>query len=151
MTLRRLFRSIIALTVAAGLMSAPAAATSFVKTDVTAGGTMQAANTHAAHMHAMEMHAMEVPAMEVPAMDSQATNPQAVTGEMPCCPDEGGASDCACPLLALCMLSISIPLPADAAALVTRHPRREAFSTRDDAWVQGLSGRPPDHPPRTMI
>jgi hypothetical protein len=127
MTLRRLLKSMIALTLAAGLVSAPLAATAFAKPDASLSG---------------EMH----------AMDMQATDMQAMAGDMTCCPDEGKAGDCAsCPLLALCMLSISIPLPAEAAALVTRDPLREAFSARDDAWVPGLGAHPPDHPPRTRI
>lgn len=141
MNLRRLFRSIIALTVAAGLMSAPLATTAFAKPDASAGGEMHAMHTHATDTHAVDMH----------ATDSHAMDSQAMAGDMPCCPDENKANDCACPLLALCMMSISIPLPADAAALVTRNPLRKTFSTRDDAWVQGLSAHPPDHPPRTLI
>jgi hypothetical protein len=122
MALRRLFRLIIALTVAAGLVSAPLSATAFAQPHAAMSG---------------EMHAMDA---------------QAMAGDMSCCPDEGKADDCgSCPLLALCMISISIPLPAEAAALVARDPLREAFSTRDDAWVQGLGAHPPDHPPRTNV
>jgi hypothetical protein len=122
MTLRRLLKLMIALTVAAGLVSAPLSATAFAKPQAPVSG----------EMHAMDAHAM--------------------AGDMPCCPDEGKAGDCgSCPPLALCMLSISIPLPAEAAALVTRDPLREAFSAHDDAWVPGLGAHPPDHPPRTRI
>jgi len=121
MNLRRLLKLMIALTVAAGLVSAPLGATAFAKPHASVSGAM---------------HAMDA---------------QAVADDMPCCPDEGKASDCACPLLALCALSISIPLPAEAAAIVTRDPLREAFVTRDDAWVQGLGAHPPDHPPRTHV
>lgn len=131
MNLRRLFRSIIALAVAAGLMSAPLAATAFARPGAAIGG---------------EMHAMNMDAAA-----SQATDMRAMADQMPCCPDEGKANDCRCPLLALCMLSISIPLPAGAAGLMTRDPLRETFSARDDAWVQGLAAHPPDHPPRTLI
>jgi len=128
---RRLFKSIVALAVAAGLMFAPLAATAaLAKADPSVGG----------ERHAMDMHAMDAPA----------TDMQAMADDMPCCPDEGKAGDCACPLVALCMLSISIPLP-EAGALVTREALRNAFSTRDDAWVQGLNAHPPDHPPRTSV
>jgi hypothetical protein len=121
MNLRRLSRWVIALTVAAGLVSAPLAA-SFAKPHASVGG-------------------------DIVVMDAQA-----MAGEMPCCPDEGIAGDCAtCPLMALCMLSTSIPLPAETAALVTRELLREAFAARDDAWVQGLAGHPPDHPPRNDV
>ena len=122
MNLRRLLKLMIALSVAAGLVSAPLSATAFAKPQASVSG---------------EMHAMDARAM---------------AGDMSCCPDQGQASDCAsCPLLALCMISISIPLPAEAAALATRDPLREAFSAHDDAWVQGLGAHPPDHPPRTQI
>ena len=123
MNLRRLSRWVIALTVAAGLVSAPLAA-SFAKPHASVAG---------------DMHAMDG--------DTHAT-----PGDMPCCPDEGIAGDCAtCPLMALCMLSTSIPLPAETAALVTRESLREAFAAGDDAWVQGLAGHPPDHPPRNDV
>jgi hypothetical protein len=124
MTLRRLFNLIIALTVTAGLLSTPFAATSLAKPQASVAG---------------DMHAMDGDVHAMPA-------------DSPCCPDEGKASDCAgCPLMALCMLSTSIPLPAETAALVTRDPLREAFSARSDAWVQGLAGHPPDHPPRNIV
>ncbi len=124
MTLRRLFKLMIALTVTAGLFSAPFAAPSFAKPHAPVAG---------------EMHATD-------------GDTQAITADMPCCPDESKPGDCAsCPLMALCMLSTTIPLPADAAALVTREALREAFSARDDAWAQGLGGHPPDHPPRSHV
>lgn len=126
MILRRLFKSIVALAVAAGLMFAPLAATAaLAKADPSVSE-----QTYATDVHAMGTLAM--------------------ADEMPCCPDEGKAGDCACPLLALCMLSISIPLQ-EVGSLVTRDPLRNAFSTRDDAWVQGLDAHPPDHPPRTHV
>jgi hypothetical protein len=131
MTLRRLFKLIIALTVTAGLLSTPFAATSLAKPQASVAGDM----------HAMDgdMHAMS-------------SDTQAMPADRPCCPDEGKASDCAgCPLMALCMLSTSIPPPAETAALVTPDPLREAFSARSDAWVQGLAGHPPDHPPRNIV
>src|SRR3954466_15182201 len=135
MTLRRLFNLIIALTVTAGLLSVPFAATSFAKPHGSTAG---------------DIHATDA-GMQAMSSDTQAmsSDTQAMPADMPCCPDEGKAGDCAsCPLLALCMLSTSIPLPADTAALVTRVPLREAFAARDDAWVQGLTGHPPDYPPR---
>ncbi len=117
MSLRRLFKLIIAFTVTAGLLSVPFAAPSFAKPHASVAGDMQA-----------------------------------MPLDMPCCPDEGKVSDCpSCPLMALCMLSTSMPLPAGASGLVAREPLREAFSARDDAWVQGLAGHPPDHPPRSNV
>jgi hypothetical protein len=84
--------------------------------------------------------------------ETQVVDVQAVVDDMPCCPGEDQAKDCAgCPLMALCVLSTSIPLLAEAAALVTRDPRREAFAARHDAWMRGLAGHPPDHPPRSNV
>jgi len=138
MTLRRLFKLIIALTVTAGLLSMPFAAPSFARPPASVTGDM----------HAMDgdMHAMS---SDTQAMSSDT---QAMPADMPCCPDEGKASDCAgCPLMALCMLSTSIPLPADTGALAVRDLLLAVFSARDDAWVQGLTGHPPDHPPRSNV
>jgi hypothetical protein len=124
MTLRRLFKLIIALTVTAGLLSMPFAAPSFARPHASVTG---------------EMHALD-------------TDAQAMPADMTCCPDQGQASDCAgCPLMALCMLSTSIPLPADTSALAVRDLLLAVFSARDDAWVQGLTGHPPDHPPRSNV
>ena len=131
MTLRRLFKLIIALTVTTGLLSTPFAAPSLAKPNAPLAG---------------DMHAMDA--------DTHATSSDAhaMSADKPCCPDEGKMSDCAsCPLMALCMLSTSIPLPADASALVTREPLRKPFSAGNDAWVQGLAGHPPDHPPRSNV
>lgn len=131
MTLRRLLNLIIALTVTAGLLSAPSAATPFARPHAAVAG---------------DMHATDG---DTPAMSSDT---QAMSGDTPCCPDQGEASDCAgCPLMALCMLSTSMPLPADASTLVMREALRKTFSSRDDAWVQGLAGHPPDHPPRSNV
>jgi hypothetical protein len=85
-------------------------------------------------------------------MHTMSNDTQATAGDRPCCPDQGQANDCAgCPLMALCLVSASIALPAAAVALVTREPLRQAFSARDDAWVPGLGGHPPDHPPRSHV
>jgi len=136
MTLRRLLNLVIALTVTAGLLSTPFAAPSFAKPQV------------AGDMHAMDGDKHAMPA-DMPAMSSDTP---AMSSDTPCCPDEGKASDCAsCPLMALCMLSTSIPLPAGASALATRDLLLAVFSAHDDAWVQGLAGHPPDHPPRSNV
>jgi hypothetical protein len=72
--------------------------------------------------------------------------------EMPCCPDQAKAKDCGgCPFVALCMLSISLPAPSSAGALVERYPLRTTFATIDDLLIDGLAAKPPDHPPRTVV
>src|SRR5689334_21081335 len=77
---------------------------------------------------------------------------QAMSADMPCCPDEGKAGDCdSCPLFALCMLTMSIPLPSEVGTLTKRDPLREAFAAQNDEWIDGLRARPPGHPPRTNV
>src|SRR5262245_40019360 len=94
---RRLLNLLIAVTVAAGLLSAPFAAPAIAKSHhaVVAGEAM------AADMHVMagEDHAM--------------------ADDMPCCPDDGKARGCeSCPLLALCSLSMPISGPALASQFI---------------------------------
>jgi membrane protease subunit (stomatin/prohibitin family) len=132
---RKLFDWLIALTVAAGLLVAPVAAPAM------------------AALHAM----------------AAADGMQAMAGDMPCCPDEQDqkakdqkardqkaqdqkTKDCgSCPFVALCMLTITMPAPDGAAALVDRTFSRSAFALPDDLLIDGLGEHPPDHPPRTIV
>lgn len=94
------------------------------------------------------------PAKMQMASDDQASNDQAsaMADDMPCCPDQTKSKTCdGCPFAALCMLSVSLPLPAGATSLVARHPLRSAFSAHDDRLLDGLGAKPPDHPPRTKV
>jgi hypothetical protein len=123
MSPRQLFKWLIALTVAAGLLSAPLAAPALAK-------------AHHAPM-AGEMQAMA----DMHAMDDG----------MPCCPDEGNAKGCdSCPLLALCSLTIPISAPSGA-SVVPDQTAQTAFAFPDDLLIDGLGARPPDHPPRTIV
>lgn len=71
---------------------------------------------------------------------------------MPCCPDQTKSKGCdSCPLVALCMLTISLPAPSGVGVLVERYPLRMAFATNNDLLIDGLGGKPPDHPPRTIV
>lgn len=125
---RRLFNWLIALTVAAGLLSAPLAAPAVAKSHHAASG---------------EMHA---------GMNMMAGEMQAMADDMPCCPDEGKAKGCdSCPLLALCSLTIPIPAPSSAFVLAPDATARTAFAFLDDLLIDGLSARPADHPPRTIV
>ena len=82
----------------------------------------------------------------------QAMSDQAVAEDMPCCPDQTKSRGCAdCPLLALCMLSISLPAPAGAMSVITRIPSQSGFAARDDLLLDGLGAEPPDHPPRILV
>ena len=136
MSLRRLLNLLIALTVAAGLLSVPFAAPAVAKAHHVAGGVMHAmdGDTHAMSGDADgDMHAM--------------------SDAMPCCPDEGiPAKDCdACPLMALCSLTIPIPAPSGFFAHTPEATAQAAFAFPDDLLIDGLGARPPDHPPRTMV
>jgi hypothetical protein len=71
---------------------------------------------------------------------------------MPCCPDQTKAKDCdSCPFVALCMLSISLPVPSSTGVLIERDALRTAFAAIDDLLIDGLDAKPPDHPPRSFV
>lgn len=121
----RLFNLLMALTVAAGFLSAPFAAS---------------AVAGAPHMAvAGELHAMD-------------GGGQAMTEGMPCCPDEGKAKGCdSCPLMALCSLTMPVPAPSGIATATPGATAETAFAFPDDLLIDGLSARPPDHPPRSGV
>src|SRR5215469_8644777 len=100
MHLRRPVNFLIAVLVAAGLIYAPFAAPLLAK-------SAQAAIGSSAEMRGMaEMHAM--------------------ADDMPCCPDQKADDGCTCPLLALCALAVSLPVPSGDGWLV-RQSSRNAF------------------------
>lgn len=79
---------------------------------------------------------------------------QAMADDMPCCPDQQDqkVKDCGyCPFIALCMLTITMPAPHGAGALVDRDFSRSAFALPDDLLIDGIGEHPPDHPPRTFV
>ena len=133
--MRRLLNLLIALSVAAGLVSVPFAAPAVAKPHHVAGGVV----------HAMDgdTHAM--------AGDADC-DMQATSDAMPCCPDEGiPAKDCdSCPLMALCSLTIPVPARSGVAVLAPELTARTAFAFADELLIDGLGARPPDHPPRTL-
>jgi hypothetical protein len=124
MHLRRPVNFLIALLVAMGLVSAPFAA-------FAAGKSALSAITSSVEKQGMG---------EMPGM----------ADDMPCCPDQKKGDDCACPLLALCSLSISLPAPSGHGWLV-RPWSRNAFALPDDPAIDGLGEHPPDHPPRIPV
>ena len=72
--------------------------------------------------------------------------------ETPCCPDQTKAKDCdSCPFVALCMLTVSLPVPSSIGILIERYPLRTAFAAIDDLLIDGLGAKPPDHPPRINV
>ncbi|WGR91573.1 hypothetical protein MTX26_14095 [Bradyrhizobium sp. ISRA443] len=81
-----------------------------------------------------------------------ASDDHAMADEMPCCPDQTKQQTCdGCPFLALCMLSISLPVPDGTASLIVRDPQRSRFMAHDDRLLDGFRAKPPDHPPRTNV
>ena len=97
---------------------------------------------------------VSVPAMAAAHRPAAADEMQAMADDMPCCPNQQDqkAKDCgSCPFVALCMLTITLPAPDGAGALVDRTFSRSAFALPDDLLVDGLGEHPPDHPPRTFV
>jgi hypothetical protein len=93
---------------------------------------------------------LSAPAMAAPHPTAVADEMQAMASDMPCCPDQK-AKDCgSCPFIALCMLTITLPAPDGAAALIDRTFSRSAFALPDDLLVDGLDRPPPDQPPRNL-
>ena len=88
------------------------------------------------------------------AHPSSAASEMQSMDDMPCCPDQQDqkAKDCgSCPFVALCTLTITVPDPYGAGALVDRTFSRSAFALPDDLLIDGLGEHPPDHPPRTIV
>lgn len=143
---KRLTNVVVMLLVASGLLFAPLA------TPVTAVPVAGDAGRH--DMMAMSS---DTPAMSgdmVMPADAQAMSDdrQAMSGEMPCCPGQTKIKDCgSCPFVALCLLSVSLPAPSGAMALIERYASQSTRVLRDDLLRDGLGAKPPDHPPRTLV
>jgi hypothetical protein len=75
---------------------------------------------------------------------------QGMADDMPCCPDQKADNGCTCPLLALCTLTISLPVPSADGWLALRQWSRNSFALPDDPMIDGLGEHPPDHPPRIV-
>ncbi|WGD56282.1 hypothetical protein QA641_21725 [Bradyrhizobium sp. CB1650] len=132
MLLKRFANAVVMLLVALGLLFAPLAAPAFA---APISGT-----AHHQHMQAM-------------ADDGQASSDEMqAMADMPCCPGQSKSNDGGpCPFVVLCMLSISVPTPSGAVALIERQARHSARVLRNDLPVDGLGAKPPDHPPRTLV
>jgi hypothetical protein len=90
------------------------------------------------------------PAAAKPHPAAIAGEMQSMADDMPCCPDQK-ANDCgSCPIIALCMLTISLPAPAGA-ALAPQQTSSSALALPEDLLLDGIGARPPDHPPRTIV
>jgi hypothetical protein len=139
MLLKRFANAVVMLLVALGLVLAPVAAPAF------------AAPVPGAAHH-QDMQAMSDD-MEVMPDDVQALpNDVQAMADMPCCPGQTKGKDGGpCPFVALCLLSISVPAPSGAVALIERQARLNARVLRNDLPVDGLGAKPPDHPPRILV
>src|SRR5262249_28008384 len=112
MIVPRLFKLLLAVLVSAGLTIAPLATPAMAE-HAMAGKTMQMA--------------------DMPDMPD-------MVSDMPCCPDQqdNKGNDCgSCPLVALCMLTITMPAPDSAGALLDRTFSRKAFALPDDLLIDG--------------
>ncbi|WP_298255029.1 hypothetical protein [Bradyrhizobium sp.] len=79
---------------------------------------------------------------------------QSMSEDMPCCPNQQDqkAKDCgSCPLVALCMLTITLPDRDASGGMVDRYFYRSVFALPDDLLIDGLGEHPPDQPPRTIV
>jgi hypothetical protein len=140
MLLKRFANAGVMLLVASGLLLAPLA------TPVLAGPA-----SDATHHHDMLAMSDDTRAMSGD-MQTMSDGSQAMADDMPCCPDQTGIKDCgSCPFVALCLLSMSLPAPSGAMALIERHARHNSLALSDDLLIDGLGAKPPDHPPRTLV
>lgn len=100
------------------------------------------------------MAPVSVPAMAAPHSMTVSDDMQSMSEEMPCCPyqQDQKAKDCgSCPLVALCMLTITLPGRDPSDGLADRCFSRSAFALPDDLPIDGLGEHPPDQPPRTIV
>jgi hypothetical protein len=97
---------------------------------------------------------LSVPAMAALQKVAITGEMQAMADDMPCCPGEQDqkAKDCgSCPFIALCMLTVAMPTPDSAGALLDRTFSLSSFALPSDLLIDGLGAHPPDHPPRTIV
>jgi hypothetical protein len=136
MLLKRFANAVVMLLVASGLLLAPLA-------PPVLAGPASGADTLAM--------SDDAPAMSGD-LQTMSDDAQAMADDMPCCPGDAGIKDCgSCPFVALCLLSISLPAPSGAMALIERHARHNSLALSDDLLTDGLGAKPPDHPPRTLV
>jgi hypothetical protein len=93
---------------------------------------------------------LAAPAIAAPSHAAGMAN-MAMSGDMPCCPDQQKSGDCRdCPLVAMCVLKTVQAGPASTEALPVRHAIRTTHAVRNDVAADGLDRPPPDHPPRNL-
>ena len=97
---------------------------------------------------------LSAPAMAAPESMAATDDMPSMSEGMPCCPNQQDhkAKGCeSCPLAALCMLTITLPVPEASDGLVDRNFSRRVFALPDDLLIDGLGEHPPDQPPRTIV
>jgi hypothetical protein len=83
---------------------------------------------------------------------AEMTDMAAMSGDMPCCPDEQKNISCQdCPLVAMCMLTIAQADPSPTNGIQLSFQTRKLSFALVDLVADGLMGDPPDHPPRISI
>lgn len=72
-----------------------------------------------------------------------------MAGNMSCCPDGQKNNGCQdCPLVAMCMVTIVLAQPSLTNGIEAPLQARRLYFAFADMIADGLSGSPPDHPPR---
>jgi hypothetical protein len=80
---------------------------------------------------------------------AEMTDMAAMSGDMPCCPDEQKNKSCQdCPLVAMCMLTIAQAAPSSTSGIQVYFQTRRLSFALVDLIADGLIGAPPDYPPR---
>jgi hypothetical protein len=75
-----------------------------------------------------------------------------MAADMPCCPDTPKSNDCQdCPLGAACAAGVVQIEPPSAIRISEPFATHRSFSVSDDLIADGIDGRPPDHPPRSLV
>jgi hypothetical protein len=121
MSAKRFLSLLVALSVAAGLVSMPLA---------------RPAHSHSAPPVITSSDEMQAMAEDMPCCPHEQQKSRD-------CQD--------CPLLGFCMAKSTQIGPAAAAALLDRTSIHAVLLVTDDAIADGLERPPPDHPPRTLV
>ena len=75
----------------------------------------------------------------------------AMSDDMQCCPDGQKSNSCQdCPLVAMCMLTIAQADPSPTNSIQVFFQARRLSFALIDLTADGLTGAPPDHPPRIL-
>src|SRR5882672_2667950 len=91
------------------------------------------------------------PLVSAVAAKRLAVGDMAMSDDMQCCPDGQKSNSCQdCPLVAMCMLTIAQAEPSPTGAIQVSFLTRTLSFALADLIADGLTGAPPDHPPRIL-